>query len=204
MKTPKQLSIVTREAPSRTLKPCVVDPEPDEDGVYHWTNDVYSGSLRRFAEGFPLGTGEHVVIGIVAHDQTARHDWREFQQIKNALVGPEWEAVELYPAESRLKDPSNQFYLWCVPPGTLAWGLPRGRLVMPAARAIAPQRPFPGEGGGRRKWSMGPELTAAAMHLESAGDGGDGGRQSRAASSLLALGVAAAAAVNEGGRRGKR
>jgi len=41
-------------------------------------------------------------------------DWRHFQQIKNELIGPECEAVELYPAESRLVDTSNKFHLWGV------------------------------------------------------------------------------------------
>lgn len=40
------------------------------------------------------------------------HDWREMQRVKNELVGPEHEAVELYPAESRLVDSADQFHLW--------------------------------------------------------------------------------------------
>ena len=40
-------------------------------------------------------------------------DWRHFQQIKNELVGEECEAVELYPAESRLVDSSNKYHLFC-------------------------------------------------------------------------------------------
>lgn len=39
-------------------------------------------------------------------------DWRHLQKIKNELVGPENEAVELFPAESRLVDTSNQYHLW--------------------------------------------------------------------------------------------
>ena len=46
-------------------------------------------------------------------DRSARHDWRDFQRIKNQLAGPEWEAVEIYPAESRLVDAANQYHLWC-------------------------------------------------------------------------------------------
>jgi hypothetical protein len=45
-------------------------------------------------------------------DRSARHDWRELQSIKNILVGPEHEAVELYPAESRLTDTANNYHLW--------------------------------------------------------------------------------------------
>ena len=75
-------------------------------------------------------------------DQSAHHDWRDFQRIKNDIVGPEYEAVELYPAESRLLDPSNRFYLWCFPKGALCFGLPGGRCVCGPNKAMAPQRGF--------------------------------------------------------------
>jgi hypothetical protein len=52
----------------------------------------------------------HLVIH--RHDWEACVDWREFQQIKNELVGPECEAMDLYPAESRLVDTSNAYHLW--------------------------------------------------------------------------------------------
>lgn len=39
-------------------------------------------------------------------------NWRHFQQIKNELIGPEHEAVELFPAESRLIDTANEYHLW--------------------------------------------------------------------------------------------
>lgn len=45
-------------------------------------------------------------------DREALHDWRELQAIKNILIGPEHEAVELYPAESRLTDTANNYHLW--------------------------------------------------------------------------------------------
>ena len=45
-------------------------------------------------------------------DRSPVTDWREMQVIKNELIGPECEAVELYPAESRLVDTSNQFHMW--------------------------------------------------------------------------------------------
>jgi len=83
-----------------------------------------------------------VRISISALDNSARHDWREFQQIKNELVGEEWEAVELYPAESRLKDPSNRFYLWCFPKGELKIGWFDHRVIARSSESIAPQRAF--------------------------------------------------------------
>jgi hypothetical protein len=42
-------------------------------------------------------------------------NWRDFQQIKNELVGPEFEGVELFPAESRLVDTANQYHMWVRP-----------------------------------------------------------------------------------------
>ena len=39
--------------------------------------------------------------------------WRILQQVKNTLVGEENEAVEVYPAESRLVDTANQIHLFC-------------------------------------------------------------------------------------------
>ena len=39
-------------------------------------------------------------------------DWRHRQLIKNQLLGEECEAVEIYPAESRLNDTSNKYHLW--------------------------------------------------------------------------------------------
>lgn len=51
-------------------------------------------------------------------DREPCHDWRELQAIKNILIGPEHEAVELYPAESRLTDTANNYHLWVlVKPG---------------------------------------------------------------------------------------
>lgn len=45
-------------------------------------------------------------------DRSARHDWRDFQRIKNEICGPEFAATEVYPPESSLVDMSNQFHLW--------------------------------------------------------------------------------------------
>lgn len=68
-------------------------------------------------------------------------DWRDMQQIKNIVLGDEWEGVEIFPAESRLKDPSNARFLWCCN-RALPFGLPGGRAVCDAHEAVAPQRPL--------------------------------------------------------------
>lgn len=54
----------------------------------------------------------HLSMRTVEND--TRHDWREMQHVKNDILGPEWEAAELYPAEDRVVDTANQYHLWCV------------------------------------------------------------------------------------------
>jgi len=39
-------------------------------------------------------------------------EWSHFQQIKNEIIGPEHEAMELFPAESRLVDSAEEYHLW--------------------------------------------------------------------------------------------
>ena len=124
----------------------------DSEKPERWTNDIYVVTVRRWTHDPVFGTrGGMIQIGINSHDGTARHDWRDFQAIKNQIAGGECEAFELYPAESRLLDPSNYFTLWCFP------GLNRikvghaTRRVLNADEALAPQRGFAMEAATRRK-----------------------------------------------------
>ena len=121
----------------------------DTDGwssYENYENDRYYCTVRRFKKGFFIKKCAYIIIGISNIDETARHDWRDFQQIKNDLAGKDWEGIELYPAESRHIDPSNRFYMWCVPKGVLDFGLPsKKRKVLTSDEAVAPQRPFPNE-----------------------------------------------------------
>ena len=113
--------------------------DPDEI----WVNDIYHVTLRRRKDAVFESKGGMIQLGINTHDGTARHDWREFQWIKNQLVGPECEAFELYPAESRLLDPSNYYTLWCFPSvKRIKVGRPERR-VWDADEAFAPQRALP-------------------------------------------------------------
>jgi hypothetical protein len=113
----------------------------EADWQEHWNNDIYAVTVRRW-EVDPVfrSEGGMVQLGISSIDGTARHDWRDFQEIKNQLSGAECEAFELYPAESRLLDPSNYYTLWCFP------GIRRinvgadERRVFFADEAVAPQR----------------------------------------------------------------
>ena len=61
--------------------------------------------------GFGVNTPTY--LSIKRLDREPINDWRAMQKIKNAIVGKEWEAVEIYPAESRLVDTANQYHLFC-------------------------------------------------------------------------------------------
>jgi hypothetical protein len=57
--------------------------------------------------------------------------------IKNEIAGPEVEAFEIYPRESRLMDTANQYYLWVLPPGqTIPAGYFGGRATTEEAEGI--------------------------------------------------------------------
>ena len=140
------------DAPSTTLpKPVLVGPYRWSDGEVGAEYDIgpYQVAIRRssWLGALPPQGGNHMMLQICREDGGSVFDWRHMQQIKNAICGDEWEAVELFPAESRLADPSNARYLWaCSRP--FAFGF-RGRVVLDADEAIAPQRAFEQQGGPR-------------------------------------------------------
>lgn len=108
-----------------------------------WLNSQYVVVVRRDEAGFV----RH--LSIRRQDRDAAHDWRDFQQIKNQLAGPDAEAVELYPADERLVDTANQYHLWVYPPGVrIPVGFPVG-LVLDAGEGPdipnAVQRPLGSE-----------------------------------------------------------
>jgi hypothetical protein len=100
-----------------------------------YRNDTY--------EVMVMGDPPFVHLIINRLDWDACDDWREFQQIKNELVGPEYEAVELFPAESRLVDTSNTYHLWvhCDPTYRFPLGL-HHRLVASKPVGLEKQRAF--------------------------------------------------------------
>ncbi len=73
-----------------------------------FANDVYQVVVREVK----CEWGDMVHLSIKRNDREPLHDWRDLQEIKNQLVGPEHEGIELYPAESRRVDTSNQYHLW--------------------------------------------------------------------------------------------
>lgn len=85
--------------------------DPNYIGTFR--NSRYQVQMREYDS--PLGP--MTWLSIVNVDRSARHDWRDFQRIKNELLGLEREAFEVYPAESRLVDTNNQFHLFVLGEG---------------------------------------------------------------------------------------
>lgn len=114
---------------------------PHRDGVpidigdeEQWMNDQYVVHKRSQYDEEGNLVGIH--LSIRNADRSTKHDWRDFQRIKNQLAGPEWEAIEIYPAESRLIDMANQYHLFCLP-GEVPLGWTGQRLVGNQAQADA-------------------------------------------------------------------
>ena len=117
-------------------------------GASVWLNDTYEVEIRPHRPDPEWPAMLHLSIKRI--DKEWIHDWRELQEIKNQLVGPENEAVELYPAESRVIDGANQYHLWVMknPKVRLPFGMapdkdgPARATPEQAAEMGAKQRPF--------------------------------------------------------------
>ena len=81
-----------------------------------WVNNKYQVFSRVFAPELNGFGCEILWLSIKSHDRAPVRDWRDFQRIKNELAGTTCEAMEIYPAEDRLVDASNQYHLWVFPP----------------------------------------------------------------------------------------
>ena len=67
-------------------------------------------------------------LSIKNHDRTTHIPWQDKQWIKNDICGEEMEAVEIFPAESRMVNTANQYHLWVM--NEIPIGFPAGlRLV---------------------------------------------------------------------------
>ncbi len=68
----------------------------------------------------PVTTGTAIRVMVQKHDDTTilRH-WSEMQKIKNEIFGEETTAVEYYPAQSKLVDRHNIYWMWIFPDGAL-------------------------------------------------------------------------------------
>jgi len=116
-------------------------------GAVYLRNNHYQVDLRVMESKEPFG--RVVWLSIKRNDRKTIHDWRDLQRIKTEVLGAEIEAIELYPAESRHVDTSNQYCLWCFMDG---YRFPYGyqeRLLMdkdrgdgPPELSLSQQRPW--------------------------------------------------------------
>lgn len=96
------------------------------DRCEHWVSGVYHVALDKHTEH---GFGKEVEVwhlSIKRHDREPIGDWRVLQRIKSEIVGQETEALELYPAESRVVDTANQYHLYAFPGAMIPVGFPKG------------------------------------------------------------------------------
>jgi hypothetical protein len=87
-----------------------------------WEDDTYQVRVKpvKFQ-----GPATHQIIIRRKDLGVVENHWQEFMRIKDAVLGPEWEAVELYPSSYRRYDTSNTYHLWATlsPFGFGYWGL---------------------------------------------------------------------------------
>jgi len=108
-------------------------------------NSRYQVVIYYRRESEPFGLTAH--LSIKTHDRQPHHDWRDLQRIKNELCGVEYDAVEIYPAESKLVDTANQYHLFVFRNYKLPFGF-QTRLVGDGDWMNSKQRP--GRPGGVR------------------------------------------------------
>ena len=75
----------------------------------HWDEDNKDGLIH---------------LSIKNHERTTYIPWQDKQWIKNDICGDEMEAVEIFPAESRMVNTANQYHLWVM--NKVPFGFPAG------------------------------------------------------------------------------
>ena len=100
-----------------------------------WKNEIYTVQVTEEENGI-------TELSIRRNDRQPVTDWRHKQEMKNQLCGPEREGLEIYPAESRKVDTSNQYYIFVLPEGqTIPLGF-SNRLVSEDTIGRSQQRKF--------------------------------------------------------------
>jgi hypothetical protein len=91
------------------MKPFIETTCPDNGRSRMFTNGKYTAIRTPLQDthGSPM-----MMLSVRRDDRRAIMDWRDLQWVKNQLLGEETEAVQLFPAESRLVDSANQYFLF--------------------------------------------------------------------------------------------
>lgn len=143
---PEWLSLVGHVPPAPPWR-CFTPDEETYKGKYlaGWQTDIHQ-VLVEVMEAEVDGWPRMFWLSLKRRDREVFRDWRVLQKIKSDLMGPEAEGVELYPAESRKVDTSNQFHLFVLVGQKWPFGW-KDRMVVGPETAIslgAVQRPLTG------------------------------------------------------------
>lgn len=85
-------------------------PSAPPDLIDAWCNDHFAVQLFELDGLQWLSVSKHT-------EGTSPLTWAELQRIKSELVGPEREAVQVFPRESELVDQAEMYHLWLYPAG---------------------------------------------------------------------------------------
>lgn len=119
------------------------EPGAREASIQIYRNSRYQVHVRRYAA--QDGGADLIHLSIKRLDQRPHVPYRERMRIKDELLGPEYEAIELLPARSREIDLANQVHLWVLddPTFRFPFGFAEGRLVSDVALDGSVQESWP-------------------------------------------------------------
>lgn len=81
-----------------------------------WMNDLVLVQVNRshYVDEWGIET-DHLFV--VSTDRKPIRKWGWLQRVKNEVVGPQRQAVEMFPKESELVDVGDVYHLWVLPEG---------------------------------------------------------------------------------------
>jgi hypothetical protein len=85
-----------------------------------YVNDIYQVAVYRNEEADELVhldelKGRCTWLSIKRRDKRPVNNWQDMQTIKNRLVGVDCDAIQIFPAESRMINMANQYHLIVLP-----------------------------------------------------------------------------------------
>jgi len=85
-----------------------------------YVNDIYQVAVYRKEDAdslvhVPELKGKCTWLSIKRRDKRPVNNWQDMQTIKNRLVGVECDAIQIFPAESRMVNAANQYHLIVLP-----------------------------------------------------------------------------------------
>ncbi len=102
-----------------------------KDGMCEtYINNVYQVAVYRGEDADDLVhveelKGRCVWLSIKRIDRKPMNNWQDMQTIKNRIVGSDRDAIQMFPAETRIVNTANQYHLIVLPSDTIfpfGWG----------------------------------------------------------------------------------